>query len=642
MQHQNQQTAPSYVTLERLPDSSTANDPSLSQRHTPRSAYRWLSWVAFGALAVTTLPTILGFLAAPAGQEFGGALNNVGDLAQYLAMIRQGSEGHWLYRDQFTSLAAPHVLMYPLYALFGQTLGRLGLSPLLVFQIARVAGGLSLIVALYWLCGIVFTGLVARRFAVTLAMCSSGLYWLALMLSGPLARWDVQPVQLTAPEFSVITTLLGAPHLAFGLAAQLLTFGCYLRAVTLRSTGWALGGAAAIILVGLSYPFNLLPIDCVLAGTALYAAWRRASLRRSWHTLVLATVIVLPSLPIALYYDLLFSREPIWRTSGMATTAAVSPLVYLLAFGPLALLALPALFTYGRLALQASRVRSSGDTPPEPAVPLVALPETGAPPPLLPPMLGDARVLIVLWAVVPAILLCLPLWQAGRVANGWSVALALLAATTLLGRRPGQTTLRQAATRRRWIIALSLSNLLLVLIYCSLTLAVHPASYYVPRDLAAVGTWLDRHAHSGDVVLASAGSGNVLAARADVAVVAGQNFQTFDLAGSLRAIAAFYNPTTSRSTRHDILALYHVTYVLDGPWETSIGTYNPALSPDLRPAVFHSGRWTLYPVRAPTIASQLSAGPGTLPWHDLHASGSEAAAVAITAGTRTHDRRARL
>ncbi|MDQ6947288.1 MAG: hypothetical protein M3256_13700, partial [Actinomycetota bacterium] len=47
--------------------------------------------------------------------------------------------------------------------------------------------------------------------------------------------------------------------------------------------------------------------------------------------------------PLALYYYWLFHAQPIWRTSGVAVAATASPLVYLLAFGPLALLALAAL-----------------------------------------------------------------------------------------------------------------------------------------------------------------------------------------------------------------------------------------------------------------------------------------------------------
>src|SRR5919202_5168539 len=56
------------------------------------------------ALALAVLPYAAGYLAAPRGMIFLGALNNLGDTGQYLAALRQGTEGHLLYVNQYTSL----------------------------------------------------------------------------------------------------------------------------------------------------------------------------------------------------------------------------------------------------------------------------------------------------------------------------------------------------------------------------------------------------------------------------------------------------------------------------------------------------------------------------------------------------------
>jgi len=64
------------------------------------------------AIVLAALPYIAGFLFAPHGAVFLGALNNLGDTGQYLAALRQGAAGHLLYANQYTSLRAAPILMY--------------------------------------------------------------------------------------------------------------------------------------------------------------------------------------------------------------------------------------------------------------------------------------------------------------------------------------------------------------------------------------------------------------------------------------------------------------------------------------------------------------------------------------------------
>ena len=552
-------TGMTYQTVPASPP-PVAAVPSRLPAPAGQSDLHWLGGLCLLVVAATTLPYALAALAAPPGQEFAGALNNTGDLAQYLAAIRQGAGGHWLYRDQFTDLAAPQALIYPLYTLLGQSVGR-ALSPLATYQAGRAIGCVALVLALYWFCGLLYTQRVHRRYACLLALTASGLYWLALAASGPLAALGIHPADLTAPEYSVGATLLGSPHAALGLAAQLLLLGCYARASSSGVAGpvrwrWvALGGVAGLAL-GASYPFNLLTVFSIVAVAALAQGVRLGRRGGAWATpLLIAALITLPALPLALYYYWLFHAQPMWRTSGMAVAATASPLVYLLAFGPLALLALAALPSWWPAAV--------------------------GPP--------NGWTLVALWALMPPLLLAAPLWQAGRVTNGWSVALALLAARALLARPAHQA--------RRMALALAPSTLLLPLIYSALALVVHPPAYYLPRELAAAGDWLGQHALATDVVLASARAGNALVARSDVAVVVGQNYQTFDLAGSQRAVAAFFSPALPAAERRRLLAAHRVTYVLAGPWEATLGRYNPAQAPNLTLA-WRQGPWRLYRVAA--------------------------------------------
>ena len=80
------------------------------------------------ALVLAVLPYAAGYLAAPHGRIFLGALNNLGDTGQYLAALRQGTEGHLLYVNQYTSLRVAPVLIYPLYTATGLLLAPLRLA----------------------------------------------------------------------------------------------------------------------------------------------------------------------------------------------------------------------------------------------------------------------------------------------------------------------------------------------------------------------------------------------------------------------------------------------------------------------------------------------------------------------------------
>src|SRR5579883_2835245 len=98
-------------------------------------APRAVRLLGLAALLLAALPYLVGFLAAPRGAVFLGALNNLGDMGQYLAALRQGAEGHLLYVNQYTSLRVPPVLIYPLYTAAGWLLSPLHLAPLAAYQL---------------------------------------------------------------------------------------------------------------------------------------------------------------------------------------------------------------------------------------------------------------------------------------------------------------------------------------------------------------------------------------------------------------------------------------------------------------------------------------------------------------------------
>ncbi|MDQ6747809.1 MAG: hypothetical protein M3010_06885 [Candidatus Dormibacteraeota bacterium] len=82
----------------------------------------------------TTMPAILiGYLTAPGGSVFTGFATDASDDLTFLAAMSQGSHGHWLWRDLYTSTPHPGTMLYPLYIILGHLKRVSGLSPVLLF-----------------------------------------------------------------------------------------------------------------------------------------------------------------------------------------------------------------------------------------------------------------------------------------------------------------------------------------------------------------------------------------------------------------------------------------------------------------------------------------------------------------------------
>jgi len=249
-----------------------------------------------------------------------------------------------------------------------------------------------------------------------------------------------------------------------------------------------------------------------------------------------AFLALLPACAVALYYAVLFRHDPLWSGSAMLRLPPPSVALLIGAFGPLALLAAPAL-----RSLAGGAYHSVEE--------------------------GAGIRLAATWAVVTPVLLVAPLPQTERLLSGWSVALAVLGALTLRRLRPRMTV--------RVVAVLGCSNVLLALLYLAVTLHGANPAYYAPMIEARAARWLAAHSGPNDVVMASAGSGNLIVSVAACHVVVGQNFETFDWAAAQRDVLRFYNATTTVAARAAIVRRQRVTLVMDGPYEDALGRYAP-------------------------------------------------------------------
>ena len=102
--------------------------------------------------ALSLLPYLLAYLWAPPGHHFGGFFFIADDATTYLAKMRQGAEGSWLWNDPYTSEPHGGVFLFSFYLLFGHLTALLHLPLIAGYHLARISGAVALIIATDRLC----------------------------------------------------------------------------------------------------------------------------------------------------------------------------------------------------------------------------------------------------------------------------------------------------------------------------------------------------------------------------------------------------------------------------------------------------------------------------------------------------------
>jgi hypothetical protein len=559
----------------------------MERRSMMRRYWRWgLLFVLLSGAAYA-----FAYLCAPQGQVFTGFLVNNDDGQLYLSFMREGARGAWLTTIRTTPEAHDPALLLPGYLLLGRVAAMLGLSHELVFHVTRLCAGLALLVVARWLAALCVApgcpaeGAPSRSCPLPDAMCfsalffvafSSGLGWL-LVVTG-LADRAIIPVDIRVPETSTFLTAYSSPHFALGVAMQLLTFICYLYA---GRRSWALiGGAICLLLLSITLVYNVIVVAATIGCYALFRSWQRRELwsPELWRALAIGG----PSVPVILYYLVLFRTDPFWRIVYGEHDVVHTPAPLALALGYGIVLGLAA---WGLLIWTRERRWSA------------------------------PRLLLACWVVLNAVLLYAPLAFQGKLAAGWHVGLSLLAAVGLhrglLARvRDRPPRLRGggwagrgaslASTVRNVILILSVpSTLLVALIGFRVALAEHYYPYYLPADDAMAVTWLGAHARSDDVVLASYSIGNYTAARSDARSFLGHQFAVIDPQGKDQAVRSFYSGRTADEERRALVASHGITLVYYGAHERRLGLetggvpFEPEGVPWLVP-VYRGGETAIY------------------------------------------------
>jgi hypothetical protein len=527
-----------------------------------RGEWRWVIVVAALVVAASTLPYLAGFLAQTADWTFGGSIMDQVDYHTYLAKMWQGHQGSWRYEVPYTTESHEGAYLVTFYLVLGHLARLTGMSLPLIYQVARVAFGFIMLLAVYRFIALFASPLRTRRLAFLLATTASGLGWLTEIVA-PTAAGGVSPMEFWLLDAYTYLAVLIFPHFSAAIVLLLAIYVLLLRqpeGPSLREAGLAILSSVAL---GVIHPFALLLADLV---PALYwaAVWLR-NRQVNWRGLAAVLAMGVAQLPI-LVYDLWVFRQPVFAGWSAQNITLSPPLpVYLWGYGLLILLGAAGVVAWARRDM-----------------PGLAFP--------------------VIWIVLVAILAHLPWNLQRRFLEGVQVPLGLLAGVGLAEALVTETRGRKV-DRLRWLsVALlvslmSMSNLYLTLGHTLAAAARSPALFW-PASTTASVDWLGKNSQPEDVILADFKVGSLIPGRIGRRVVLGHWMETVNYKEKADLVSRFFDAATSPEERFGLLLHHGVGYVFYGPEERALGNFDPNSVDYLKP-VFSNDPVSIYRVDLP-------------------------------------------
>lgn len=520
--------------------------------HITPQEWRWAIGWAIALVLLSCLPYLIAALTAPAGWQFAGILVNPYDGHSYLAKIRQGMAGNWLFHLTYTPEPHTGAFIFTFYLTLGHVGALLGLPPIWTFHLVRVAAGLVLLLVAFRFIAWVTPQPQERRLAFGLLLSAAGLGWLGVL-------FGAFPIDLWVPEAFVPYSLYANPHFPLAMALMLIIFQQVVHNAqsTIHYSRFIFVSLSALALA-LILPFALLTVGAVLL---VFLGWRYATIRRlPWPQIWLTLSLGLFSAPVIVYDYWVSTTNPIMAGWSAQNITAAPPLLDLaLGYGLVGLLALVG--GWWMVRQSPPKTEAAGEW------------------------------LVFWWAVTGLILLYLPFDLQRRLITGLHIPLCILAA---IGLQRWLATSRLKLSRRRQlvstVVAVGALGTLFVWSLPLLAMLQSPDSsettalLFIRPSEAAAFTWLRENTTPNDVVLAPPRLGMFIPGQTGARAFYGHPFETIEAEQKKALVEAFYRGESEA-------VLPRVDFIIYGPSERQLGQPKGLAN---WPLVFSAGEVAIY------------------------------------------------
>ena len=390
-----------------------------------------------------SLPYLWTLLVTPDGFAYGGLLYNPDDQNVHLSWARQAAEGHFFFRDLFTSeslISGERPLFTNLLCWLIGVLSALTTIPIIwVYHLLRVFFAAATLALFHGLSTRLTPDRRIRIVALALVAFSGGGGFLAPTLAPILngRNWMDRADNAGFPMMPEAFTFLSASIFTLNIASMALllaTYFCCVRAWETGAKKFAVGASVSTLLLANIHTYDVFPLLLAITAWAIFqfktareesTEDRSTPHRRFWF---LPFVYIGAAIPV-LYQLVVFRGSEEFRIKALTRTPAPPLLDVLISYGPLLALAIAG----GVLALRA-KDKFQAQT-------------------LLP----------ILWAIATLLLIYAPVSFARKMIEGLHLPLCFLAAigiVALVSKLNSQVLRRVAAAGVLGVLSLSSYNYL--------------------------------------------------------------------------------------------------------------------------------------------------------------------------------------
>ncbi len=377
-------------------------------------------------MAITMLPYLLGYWLQGANPRFGWYTwlgYNFDDSCVYLSWMRQAADGNFFQRNLFTTEPQSGQQFNVFFLVLGNIARFTHLPLIAVWHFARIALGVALLRAVWWLIELLGNDDRARKAAFLLVCFSSGLGW----IPGLWAETGFEaPVDVWQPEAITFLTLYLNPLFNVSLLLMVGMLGWLLVAEQTKSIWPAIRAGFCGFLLGNIHTYDVITVTIVWGTYLLIRSLRtRKPNIGSWARAVVAG---LPTAVTTGYVAFQLKTETVFAQRAAVETQSPPILQYALGFGLLLVLSLVGLIAAWR----------AGRTIPE---------NTGQP--------TDDLLFLAVWAAANLAVAYLPVPFQRKMIMGEHLPLAILGGI-------GVASLLKSITHWNWEYSCALAGVVLV------------------------------------------------------------------------------------------------------------------------------------------------------------------------------------
>ena len=495
-------------------------------------------------MAITMIPYLLGYSNQGEELRYTGFVIGVEDGNSYIAKMRSGAEGNWLFRSPHSAQDQKGAIAYLPYIL----LGKLASSPasheqlVALYHIARLFFGILAILASYDFVSIYISPPSHRIRALVLIILGGGLGWV-LVLINQKGFLGSLPLEFISPESFGFLGTFGFPHLAAARALFLWGLVLFLKTENGYLSGlcWLMMGFFQPMIVVIAWAVIGVYFVAII-GVRKFAKKQDLISERTTIKIMALKIFqaVLCSAPIVFYTAYVFLYDPYFR-AWTEQNRFPSPHIihYLIAYGLIIPLAAKGIW---------KMIKKK----------------------------KNEALLLAGWLFILPILVYAPVITQRRLAEGIWVVL-------IIGLLSNYNDLEKFPLPVRGLTVLLFPSTLLIF-SGSIFRAINPSEpIFRNADEVAAYTYLSKEASPGSVILSSFEIGNNLPAWAPVRVVMGHGPETVGLEMIKTDIDNYFNQDYKTEACGEFFEEYKIDYLFWGPVEAREWAIDPGTLDCLKP-----------------------------------------------------------